>query len=141
MSQFPDYYYKQSAVIPVRMNGDALQVLMISSRNKSRWIVPKGIVEPELSPADSAAKEALEEAGIEGRVWPQSIGVFEYEKWGGICVAEVFVMRVEKVRDHWLESFRERVWLSLDEAAQRVREEALRDMIRQVPDFLARMDP
>ncbi|MBF0190384.1 MAG: NUDIX hydrolase [Magnetococcales bacterium] len=141
MSQFPDYYYKQSAVIPVRMHAETLQVLMISSRNKSRWIIPKGIVEPELSPADSAAKEALEEAGIEGRVLPESIGVFHYEKWGGVCVAEVFVMRVEKVQDHWLESFRDRLWLPLEEAAQRVREEALRALIRQVPEFLARVDP
>ncbi|MBF0428773.1 MAG: NUDIX hydrolase [Magnetococcales bacterium] len=137
MLQFTDYCYNQSAVIPVRGSGEALRILMISSRTSKRWVIPKGIVEPDLSPQASAAKEALEEAGIEGTVMPDSIGTYEYEKWGGTCVAQVFVMRVEKVHDHWLESFRERVWLSVEEAAQRVKEEKLREILRQVPTFMA----
>ncbi|MBF0613910.1 MAG: NUDIX hydrolase [Magnetococcales bacterium] len=140
MSPYPDYYYRQSAVIPVRGSGVELQVLMISSRTGQRWVIPKGIVEPNLTPAVSAAKEALEEAGIEGVVFSDSIGMFEYEKWGGTCVAEVFVMRVEKVRDQWLENTRERVWLSLEEAVNRTREGQLQKLMLQVPGFLARME-
>ncbi|MBF0214899.1 MAG: NUDIX hydrolase [Magnetococcales bacterium] len=136
MDQFPAYYYKQSAVIPVRGSGAGLRVLMISSRTRKRWVVPKGIVEPDLTPAESAAKEAVEEAGIEGRVLEPPIGHFEYAKWGGTCMVEVFVMRVETVRDRWLESFRERVWLSLEEASQRVQEDGLREILGRVPEFL-----
>ncbi|MBF0628775.1 MAG: NUDIX hydrolase [Magnetococcales bacterium] len=139
MRSYPDYYYQQSAVIPVRGQGESLRVLLISSRTRKRWIIPKGIVEPGLTPATSAAKEAMEEAGIAGQVFPESIGAFEYEKWNGICVAEVFVMQVEEVRDHWLESYRDRVWLPLDEAVQRIDEAPLQAMMRQVPEFLARV--
>lgn len=137
MTSYPAYYYRQSAVIPVRGEGESLRVLLISSRSRSRWIIPKGIVEPNLSPADSAAKEACEEAGIRGRVHPEPIGEYDYPKWGGTCVAEVYVMRVDEVLDRWLESFRERVWLTLDEAIERIQEEKLREIMAGVPDFLS----
>ncbi|MEO5346381.1 MAG: NUDIX hydrolase [Magnetococcus sp. YQC-9] len=141
MTSYPAYYFRQSAVIPIRGEGESLQVLLISSRSRSRWIIPKGIVEPNLSPADSAAKEAFEEAGIRGRVHPEALGVYDYPKWGGTCVAEVFVMRVDEVMDRWMESFRERVWLSLEEAIVRVQEEKLREIMGKVPDFLAATAP
>ncbi|MBF0340828.1 MAG: NUDIX hydrolase [Magnetococcales bacterium] len=139
MGQFPEFYYKQSAVIPVRGLGAGLQVLMITSRTSRRWVIPKGIVEPDLDPAASAAKEALEEAGIEGRVWPEPLGVFEYAKWGGTCVVDVFVMRVDNVLDRWLESYRERAWLSLEEATQRIQEDQLREILARVPEFIDRV--
>lgn len=138
MGEFPDYYYNQSAVIPIRGRGDDLRVLLISSRTNKRWVIPKGIIEPALSPEESAAKEAHEEAGIEGHVFPYRIGDFEYDKWGGTCKVQVFVMDVEKVHDHWLENFRERVWVTLEEATQRMREKALQTILQQVPVFLTR---
>ncbi|MBF0163691.1 MAG: NUDIX hydrolase [Magnetococcales bacterium] len=141
MTSYPAYYYRQSAVIPVRGEGEALRVLLISSRSRSRWIIPKGIVEPNLTPADSAAKEAFEEAGIRGRVHPEPIGEYDYPKWGGTCVAEVYVMRVDEVLDRWLESFRERVWLTLEEAIGRIQEEKLQEIMRGVPDFLSETAP
>lgn len=141
MLLYPAYYYNQSAVIPVRGRGDALRVLMITSRTKKRWVIPKGIVESDLTPAASAAKEALEEAGIDGLVRPEPIGSYEYEKWGGTCVVKVFVMEVETVHDQWLESFRERAWVSLDEAVGRVKEVELQKILRLVPAFLAPSDP
>ncbi len=136
MREHPDYYYNQSAVIPFRRKGEDLKILMISSRKKKRWVIPKGIIEPELSPADSAAKEALEEAGIEGRVIPDPIGSYQYEKWGGVCTAQVFVMAVEKVLDQWEESFRDRVWLPLPETLLRVKEPELKKIIKGLPKFL-----
>ena len=106
MLERPEYYYTQSAVIPFRRHGE-LEILMITSRKKKRWVLPKGIVEPELSPPDSAAKEALEEAGIEGAVSPDSIGTYRYDKWGGTCTVDVFTMEVEAILDVWLESYRD----------------------------------
>ncbi|MBF0296806.1 MAG: NUDIX hydrolase [Magnetococcales bacterium] len=137
MSQYPDYYYNQSAVIPVRGRGQELRILLITSRTGKRWIIPKGIIEPDLSPADSAAKEALEEAGIAGEVLPEPIGRYRYDKWGGTCDARVFVMRVEEVHEQWLESFRKRSWFTLEEALRRVREEELKKIMRRLPEFLS----
>jgi phosphohistidine phosphatase len=133
----PDYYYRQSAVIPFRQEPSGLQVLMITTRKKRRWIVPKGIVEPDMSPGASAAKEAHEEAGIQGRVLPDALGTYHYEKWGGTCVVDVYAMEVERVLEHWPEEFRSREWVDLGEAARRVRETALKRMIEGLERELA----
>lgn len=136
MLEHPEYYYNQSAVIPIRNEGGGLKILMITSRKKKRWVIPKGIVEPNLSLPDSAAKEALEEAGIEGRVLPKSIGTYSYQKWGGTCTVQVFVMRVGKVLDVWLENFRDRAWLDLDQARERVSDPGLEQILENLPVFL-----
>lgn len=132
----PDFFYQQSAVIPFRGRGDNLQILVITSRRKRRWVVPKGVKEPDMSAQDSAAKEALEEAGIEGDVLPGSIGRYDYEKWGGTCTVDVYAMEVKKVYDDWLESFRDRQWVSLEEAAGRLGEEDLKAIVRSLPGHL-----
>lgn len=129
MQTRPDYYYRQSAAIPFRQKSTGLEVLLITTRKKRRWIIPKGIIEPDLTAAASAAKEAHEEAGIQGRVLPGTLGTYEYDKWGGTCVVEVYAMVVERVLDRWVEDFRGREWVVLPEAVQRVREPALKRMI------------
>jgi len=133
----PGYYYTQSAVIPYRLRNDALEILTITSRRRKRWVIPKGIKEPELTAAASAAKEALEEAGVEGTVWAGSIGHYSYRKWGGICTVEGFPMQVTRIHDHWDEEFRERQWTSLAEAIARMDETALRELLQQLPQHLA----
>jgi phosphohistidine phosphatase len=129
MQTKPDYFYRQSAVIPFRTGPSGLEVLLITSRKRRRWIVPKGVVEPDLSAADSAANEAFEEAGLHGRVLPAPLGSYEYEKWGGTCRVEVYAMAVERELDDWPEAFRDRAWLTTAEAAERVDEPALKDLI------------
>ena len=125
----PDWYYTQSAVIPYRLRDGVAEFLLITSRKRRRWVLPKGIVEPELSAAESAAKEALEEAGLRGRVSAEPVGRYEYRKWGGTCGVEVFTMEVEKVLDHWPEEYRDRDWLAPEEAASRVEETALKVLL------------
>ncbi len=140
MQEHPDYYYRQSAVIPYKKEGDELKILLITSRKKKRWVIPKGIIELDLSPPDSAANEALEEAGIQGRVLQEPIGHYKYDKWGGTCEVQVFVMGVERVLDEWLESFRDRAWVGLEEAMGRMEEKKLRGIMKKLPDFLASHD-
>lgn len=136
MQKKPDYYYNQSAVIPYRGRSDNLEILMITSRKKKRWVIPKGIIEPDLTPTDSAAKEALEEAGLEGRVCPVPLGTYRYKKWGGTCQVEVFAMEVDKMLDNWLENHRDREWVSLRAAISRVQENRLKRIIESLPIFL-----
>ncbi len=109
---------------------------MITSRKKKRWVIPKGVIEPHLSPSDSAAKEALEEAGIEGKVSKRPIGSYKYEKWGGTCTVEVYTMNVNTVLDDWLENYRDREWVSVGEAVGRVTEPRLKDIVCELPHFL-----
>ncbi|WP_130470482.1 NUDIX hydrolase [Candidatus Magnetaquicoccus inordinatus] len=137
MRECPDYFYQQSAVVPIRFHERRLQILMISSRKGKRWVIPKGVIEPDLSAEESAAKEAAEEAGIQGEILPGLLGSFQYEKWGDTCTVQVFVLQVNQVFEQWLEDFRSRMWLDLPEAKKRISEPALQELIEQLPLFLA----
>ncbi len=137
MKTKPDYFYIQSGVIAFRMRGGEMQVLLITSTGGKRWVIPKGIVEPGLSASVSAAKEAEEEAGLEGTVYPTPMGTYQCEKWGGTCTVEVFLMEVVEVWDDWPESFRRRQWMTIEEAAALVREADLKQLLRHAPAFLA----
>ena len=130
--------YRQSGVIPYRRGeGGRLEVLLITSRRSGQWIVPKGLVAPDMTEHDSAAKEAREEAGVVGAVGERAIGSFEYEKWGGVCHVNVFDLRVEGELHAWPEQGqRERRWTSVDEAAGLVQIEDLARMIRTLPTRL-----
>ena len=77
--------YEQSGVVPYRWLEGRLEVLLITSLRRGRWIIPKGIVEPDMTPAESAAMEAFEEAGVKGRVGTEPIGEYTVNKWGGVC--------------------------------------------------------
>lgn len=129
----PKHFYTQSAVIPWRIQNARIEILLISSRKKKRWVIPKGVKEPALCAAASAAKEALEEAGIEGRVREPAIGCYRYRKWRGVCTVEVFLMEVVTVHESWPEDYRLREWVSLEDAVERVDEKALKKLMREVP--------
>lgn len=131
MMRVPPHFFHQSAVLPYRFEGDELKILLVTSRRKRRWVLPKGVQEPDLSPELSAAKEALEEAGVEGQIESTAIGSYRYDKWGGTCTVLVFPMLVETVHEEWLENERDREWLIADEAASRVEESDLKQLIRE----------
>jgi phosphohistidine phosphatase len=129
MKAVPEHFFRQSAILPYRYDRDNLEVLLITSRRRKRWVIPKGVVEPDLTAAESAAKEALEEAGIEGDLQPEPLGTYRYEKWGGICSVTVFAMAVTSTYETWPESYRSRLWLDPAQAAARVDEPDLKAMI------------
>ena len=128
----PAYYYSQSAALPYRLRGGEMEILLITSSSGRKWGIPKGICEPGLSPQDSAAHEALEEAGIRGRMHDASLGRYDVAKWGAVCSVEVFPMEVTGVlpRSQWDEPHRKRDWLSPDAAARRVSALGLAPIIR-----------
>lgn len=140
MQEFEDnsFMYQQSAVVPYRRIKGKIEILLITTR-KGRWIIPKGIIEPGLSPARSAAKEAQEEAGVLGKVDDRVIGEYAYEKWGGTCHVRVFTLRVTKMLETWEEQyFRRRQWLPLTEALAEVSDEALQKILKKLPKVLTR---
>ncbi len=137
----PPWYYRQSGVIPYRHGAHGPEVLLITSRTRRRWILPKGVVEPKMSAAASAANEAFEEAGVTGRVAEPSLGSFTYVKWGGVCAVEVFAMAVEDVLDDWPErAERTRRWLPLAEAAGLADDPGAGELIRRLGEALAGAD-
>ena len=127
----PPWFYKQAGVIPYRLTGGEPEILLITSKYRGRWIIPKGIIDPGETAIQSACKEAYEEAGVEGRVDPHIIGQYEHEKWGGTCTVQVFRLEVTKVFESWPEVYvRQRKWLGKEEAVDAVKEPGLREIIR-----------
>ena len=127
----PAYYYTQSSVIPYRLQDGRPEILVISSSQRKHWVVPKGIREPGLTPQASAAREAAEEAGIEGRVAEDALGSYHYEKWGATCTVEVFPMEVTRVipEDEWEERHRGREWVTPEAAQERLRQDELKPLV------------
>mgnify|MGYP000103174730 CR=1 FL=1 len=135
----PDSFFRQSAVVPFRKTDNGIEVLLITSRERGRWIVPKGVVEPDLTPAESALVEAYEEAGLKGRVVGKTLGSFTYEKWEGTCRVKVFAMEVRRVLDAWPEKGqRKRRWLPLAEAADLADDKPVGKMIRKLSKIISR---
>lgn len=136
----PDYFFTQSAVLPYRQVDGKLEIMVIASRKGTRWVIPKGVKEPELSLRDSAGKEALEEAGVHGRLDDEPIGHYDYEKWGGVCHVAVFPMEVNESvpEDEWEESHRERRWLNPRKARRLLDERALRKLVDKLAKRLGK---
>ena len=130
----PAYYYSQSAIIPYRYDKGKLQILLIGSSSCKHWIIPKGIIEPGLSPVRSAEKEALEEAGVKGIRNKYRLGQYHYQKWGSICTVDVFSMEVTDFlpNEQWQENHRKRLWVSYNMAKKLIKEPALIPIFKQL---------
>jgi phosphohistidine phosphatase len=130
----PAYYYTQSSVIPYRLRDGKPEILVIASSKKHHLVVPKGIKDPGLSPQESAAKEALEEAGVEGEVADSPLGSYVYEKWGATCTVTVYPMKVTRLvpEDEWEERHRGRQWVSPEKAARELKQKELRSLVKKL---------
>lgn len=132
---------QQSAVLAYRLRKKGLQIAVVTSLDTGRWVMPKGNVEAGMTPWDSAAKEAYEEAGLEGDVTGDLIGTYLYRKTelkgGGLCKVEVYPMKVSRARSSWPEKrWRKRKWMSLEAAAEAVDEDDLAELIAKFGEIL-----
>ncbi len=125
----------QSAVLAWRMGENGPEVLLITSRETGRWILPKGWPEGDETLAASAEREAFEEAGVRGRISQEPIGTYYYTKASNSglerrCEVHVFAMEVADAEKRWPERrHRDRRWLAPKDAARRIMEPALAEMI------------
>ena len=134
----PAYYYTQSSVIPYRVRDGKAEVLVISSSKHHHMVVPKGIKEPGLSERESAAREALEEAGVEGTVAETALGSYTYSKWGATCSVAVYPMKVTRLipEKEWDECHRGRQWVSPDKAARQLKQKELSPLVKKLEAML-----
>lgn len=129
---------RQCAALPFAWDEGELRVLLVTSRETHRWVLPKGWMERRLAPHALAAKEALEEAGVLGEVERRPIGRYDYLKRGPRdrvtpCSVRVFPLRVERLLDKWPEwRQRQRRWFSPAEAAMAVEEGGLVRLLLQL---------
>ncbi len=124
----------QIAALVYRWNSDALEVLLVTSRESRRWILPKGWPVAGKTPAASAAQEADEEAGILGHVMKKPIGCYSAVKRIGEaslpCDVEVYPLEFVKQKQKWKErGERACRWLPIEEAEKAIAEPALAALI------------
>ena len=125
---------EQSGVIPYRIMDGKMEVMLITSSGSKRWVIPKGLIEPNMTPEDSAAKEAWEEAGVLGQVFPNLMGTYEYYKSSCTWQVDVFLLQVETVMENWPEAYkRKRQWVSIPKAIKRVDEPDLKLILGDFP--------
>jgi 8-oxo-dGTP pyrophosphatase MutT (NUDIX family) len=130
-----DEVRQQFAALPFRRTDEGVEIMLITSRETRRWIIPKGWPMKGRSPYGTAAREALQEAGIRGHIEKVPIGSYLYIKRGlggqrWPCTVHVFPLAVRAERDSWREqNERTREWFSFIEAAEAVEEPDLKSLI------------
>jgi len=127
----------QFAALCYRVKNDKVQILLVTSRGSGRWIVPKGWPMDGKTPAESAAQEAWEEAGVTGVADSRPLGLFSYNKMlddedmGLPCVAMVYGIKVKSLARNFPEAGqRTRKWVSRKKAAGMVDEPELSRILR-----------
>jgi len=136
-------HWLQYAALPLSPPRRVLELLLITSRGTGRWIIPKGWPIEGLPPHVVAAREAREEAGLEGRISERAIGRFHYDKRladGSSlpCAVEVFALEVDQQMPSWPERDERRTrWFALEEGAEAVQEPELQALILGLPSRLA----
>ncbi|MFH1378303.1 MAG: NUDIX hydrolase [Planctomycetota bacterium] len=93
---------QQAAVIPYRIEDGEMIIHAVTSR-AGQWSVPKGHIEPGETDAQTAVREAWEEAGLTGELDDVPVGEFTYEKLGNVYRVVVFRMRVTGTASDWPE--------------------------------------
>jgi 8-oxo-dGTP pyrophosphatase MutT (NUDIX family) len=126
---------QQVAALCWRKRKGAVEVLLVTSRETRRWVIPKGWPMEGLADYNAARREAFEEAGVEGHMRREPVGQFFYEKRGKKEVlpvnVTVYALEVVKKLKTWPEvKERERSWFSPSDAVLRVAEPGLKNILR-----------
>jgi len=115
---------RQAAVIPYRIRKARLEVALVTTSKGNGWIVPKGGIDEGERARDAAIREAEEEAGLRGVVARRRLGRYRHVNGQGPCLVDVYVMRVTKVMEEWMEDgLRRRRWMRVPDAADRLQDE------------------
>ena len=130
---------QQAAVIPFRGTGKKLEVCVIRRKgSKKNWGIPKGFIDKGDSAKEAALKEAHEEAGLNGKIVGDPVGSYEYDKWGVTLAVSVYLMEVKEEDDDWDEAdFRERRWMSFDEAAESLDRHPVKPLLQRAQGRLS----
>ena len=130
-------YIEQASAVPFKyFNGD-IKILLITSRNEKKWIIPKGIIENHQTPRQAALAEAFEEAGVEGVLHDIKMGVYYYSKWNSTCRVHVFALNVQNEHHEWDEDFfRKRKWYNLEDALNKVKSKDLKKLMSKLTEII-----
>ncbi len=126
-------FHKQTGVLPIVKCGPKAAIVLITSRRQKKWILPKGFIERDMTPQQSALKEAQEEAGLIGTIESdEPIGSYVSSKYRKICVVQIYRMVVREILDIWPEKeIRARCVVGINDALKMLSIPSLCDIIRR----------
>jgi 8-oxo-dGTP pyrophosphatase MutT (NUDIX family) len=129
--------FKQFAALPFRTREDDLEILLITTRKKGCWSVPKGWPIKRTAPHETAVREAYEEAGVRGEIGEKHIGRFRKrrlkKKQSVLCEVQIFPLEVTHQQNDWPEKReRNRMWVAPRRAAKLVKKSGLRRAIEDL---------
>ena len=146
-AQASDGMSTQVAALCWRKHRDRIEVLLITSRDTGRWVLPKGWPMEGRDGPGAAAQEAWEESGVEGEIAPALLGLFGYDKvvspkLAHPCMVSVYALRVTSLARHFPErKERRRKWFSAEKAARKVMEPELRNLLAGLADGSITLPP
>ncbi len=136
----------QAGAVPYRVTDKGLSLLLVTSRRTGRWVFPKGGLMSGRTPWESAAQEAREEAGVEGEVEDEPLGVYPSVRIRGErpqpLEVTLYLLRVTRQLDRWPErGQRRRQWMRLPEALARLGDPGLIAALEQAAPRLEALAP
>ena len=130
---------RQVAALPYRIDpAGKLEILLVTSRDTGRWVLPKGWPMKGRRMRQAAQIEAFEEAGVVGKTGKSALGTYTYDKDGEIaCRVSVFPLPVQALECEWPERHqRQREWHSPTDASECVDESDLKALLLSARDVL-----
>lgn len=131
---------KQVGALPLRKaQSNTIEVLLVSSRDTGRWVIPKGWPSKRMPDSAAAAREARQEAGVTGKIAKKPFGTYRYRKIEKESIrlieVSVYLLWVKKEKKQWKEKAeRNRVWFDAQTASRKVREPNLKALIAALAD-------
>jgi 8-oxo-dGTP pyrophosphatase MutT (NUDIX family) len=131
---------KQVGALPLRKaSKNTIEVLLVSSRDTGRWVIPKGWPSKRMTDSAAAAREAKQEAGVTGKITKTPFGNYRYRKIEKENVrlidVTVYLLWVKKEKKQWKEKAeRNRVWFDALTASRKVREPKLRALLASLAE-------
>jgi 8-oxo-dGTP pyrophosphatase MutT (NUDIX family) len=132
----------QAGVIAYRILDGKVQVLLMTSRDTGRWIIPKGNIDAGATPAKAAEKEAYEEAGVKGTITSLlPLGIYTYFKKlesgeARAATVEVYLLRVKERLKKWPEKGERKLsWVSTKEAVRLIEEPGVVPLLLRLMEF------
>jgi len=128
-----EFEFNQSCVIPYRVSNGSIELLLITSIKKQKWIFPKGFIEFNLSAFESAKKEAYEEAGVIGENETVELGYFELKKKNRSSHIKIFSMEVTKeLKDYPEKNLRKRKWFTIKDALENIENSDIKNFVHKL---------
>ena len=126
----------QCAALPYRLGRHGLEILLVTSRETRGWGIPMAAPSEERHPDRTAEIEAFHAAGVKGAISRKPIGDYpasrrSTEGVDSACVVEVYPLLVSNEAATWRDkSHRRRIWFPGNEAAEKVADSGLAQIIR-----------